>query len=598
VTKASQSISSEITFDKLVRTLLAVVLEQGGAQRACLVLSQGGSLSIEAEAVLEKDGAVTCTFAALPVDSSQRIPASLLHYVQRTREHVILSDAAADAGKFSGDGHFARYGAKSVLCLPILRQAEVVALLYLENNLLAGAFTPDRLVALSLLATQAAISLEKAQLLDKEQAARVAAEAAERRSAFVAEAGALLSESLDYTETLAGLARLCVRSISDWCVIDVVEGEEIRRISGAHKDPTKEPLLEELRRRHPPRWDSPHPASRVLRTGEPLLFPELSDDIMGSLVEGDEHRRLTRELGARSSIIVPLIARGQTVGALSVVSATPGRRYGAVDLELVQEVARRAAVGIDNARLYREAQEAIGVRDEFLTVASHELNTPVTSLKLTLQSMARAIESGRAVDPQSMGRLVGRALRQATRLARLNEGLLDVSQIHAGQLPLELEPVDLAPLIRHAVDQFKPELAQARCSIDIQEGHHVVGFWDRARIGQILTNLLANAIKFGAGKPVEIVSCEERQIARILVKDHGIGIDPDRRDMIFERFERAASQNYGGLGLGLYISRRIAEAHGGTIRVQSEIGAGSTFTVELPCAGPAPSDEREARTGG
>jgi signal transduction histidine kinase len=601
VTKASQTISSEIVFDNLVRTLLTVVLEQGGAQRACLVLCQGVSLSIEADAALDEQGTVTCTLGPLQVDSSQRIPTSLVHYVQRTKERVILGNAAADAGKFSGDEHFTRYGPKSVLCMPILRQAEVVGLLYLENNLLAGAFTPDRLVALSLLATQAAISLEKAQLLGKEQAARAAAEAAraaaeaaraaaeaaERRATFIAEAGALLSESLDYKETLARLTRLCVRSISDWCVIDIVEGEEIRRISGAHADPAKEPLLEEFQRRYPARWDSPHPATTVLRTGEPLLFPELSDEVIRKLVVDDEHLRLSRELGARSSMIVPLVAHGQTLGVLSVVSSAPGRRYGRADLELVEEVARRAAIAIDNARLYRKTQEALRVRDEFLTVASHELNTPMTSLSLSLESIARALQSGRSCDPQAMGRLIERALRQATRLTRLNTELLDVSRIHAGRLPLELVDVDLGEVVRDVIGQFKPDLARAGCSVSMRDGDGIMGLWDRSRVDQIVTNLLANAIKFGAGKPIEIFLGEEAGTARLAVRDHGIGIDPAQQEQIFERFERAVSdRHYGGLGLGLYISRRLAEAHGGAIRVQSAPGAGATFTVELPCAGP------------
>ncbi len=140
-----------------------------------------------------------------------------------------------------------------------------MGLLYLENNLLEGAFTPERLTALSLLATQAAISLENARLLSKEQAARTAAEAAERRAAFLAEAGEILSGSLDYGETLSRLARLSVRSLCDWCIIDVVEGGATRRAAWAHRDPAKESLLEELRRRYPPGRDSPHPAARVLQ---------------------------------------------------------------------------------------------------------------------------------------------------------------------------------------------------------------------------------------------------------------------------------------------------------------------------------------------
>ncbi|MDC3962072.1 AAA family ATPase [Polyangium jinanense] len=594
VTKASQTISNEIVLDKLVRTLLEVVLEQGGAQRACLILCQGQSLSIEAEAALEEKGEGTSFRKTSPVDVSQRVPVSLVHYVQRTRERVILGDASSDAGKFSGDDYFARHKPKSVLCMPILRPAEVVHFLYLENNLLAGAFTPDRLVALSLLATQAAISLEKALLHGKEQAARAAAEEAERRAAFLAETGAILSESLDYEETFARLGRLCVRSLCDWCVIDILEREEIRRISGAHKDPAKEPLLEELKQRYPPRMDSPHPAAMVLRTGKALLLPELSMEDIRATCDDDAHAGLIRALGTRTGLAVPLVARGQTLGVLSMASCAPGRRYGDADLTLVQEVARRAATAIDNARLYRKTQEAIRVRDEFLSVASHELNTPLTSLTLTLQSMSRAIQLGRFSDGQAVGKLIERALRQGTRLARLNDDLLDVTRIHAERLPLEPEDVDLGVLTHNVVEQFTLDLERARCALSVRDSAPIMGHWDRSRVEQIVTNLLANAIKFGAGKPIEISLGKEAGTAWLAVADHGIGIDPARQGRIFERFERAVSKNYGGLGLGLYISRRIAEAHGGTLRVQSEPGVGATFTLELPCAGPPPSGGPQA----
>ncbi|WP_434044060.1 MULTISPECIES: AAA family ATPase [Sorangium] len=588
VIKASQTISSEIVLDQLLRTLLAVVLEQGGAQRACLFLCQGERMTMEAEATLEGKGAASILLAPSLDDSSwQRVPGSLVHYVQRTKERVILHDAAADAAKFSGDDYFTRTRCRSVLCVPILRQARVAGLLYLENNLLAGAFTSDRLNALSLLASQAAISLENARLLSKEQAARTAAESAERRAAFLAEAGGILSASLDYGETLSRVARLSVLTLCDWCAIDIVEGGEIRRLSWAHRDPAKEPLIEELERRYPSRWESRRPALRVLRTGEPLLLPEISDEVLREHCEHAGDERLLREIGTRSAVIVPLVARGQPIGALTVASSAPGRRYGDADLDLVQELARRAAIAIDNSRLYRAAYEAVRARDEFLTVATHELNTPMTSLLLTLEAMDRGVRSGRPWDPRAAGRQVDRALRQATRVIRLNSELLDVSRINAARLRLDVAEVDLGEVVRDVLARFKLDLARAGCPVSLREGGRIVGLWDGSRVDQIVSNLLANAIKFGAGKPVEISVAEGAGTARLSVRDHGIGIDPARQERIFERFERAVSdRHYGGLGLGLYISRSIAEAHGGSIRVQSAPGAGATFIVELPRAGP------------
>ncbi|XXX82648.1 ATP-binding sensor histidine kinase [Sorangium sp. So ce134] len=587
VIKASQAISSEIVHDELLCTLLTAVLEQGGAQRACLVLVQDERLCIEAEATHGESGAARIVLPRSTEHVCDRVPASLVRYVHRTKERVILGHAAADAGKFSGDGYFARSRPSSVLCMPILRQAEVAGLLYLENNLLAGAFTPDRLTSLSLLATQAAISLENARLLASEHGARTEAEAAERRAAFLAEAGEILSGSLDYAETLARVARLSVRSLCDWCLIDVVEGGETRRICWAHRDPAKERLLVELARRYPPGRDSPHPSARVLRDGEPLLMPEFPEETLRRYCDDDGHATLIRELGTHSFISVPLVARGQPIGVLSVVSSAPGRSYGEADLELVQEVARRAAIAIDNARLYRAAQEAVRARDEFLTVATHELNTPMTSLTLTLEAVRRAIEPGRRWEPQAMGRKVDRALRQAARLTRLHNELLDVSRNQADRLSLEVVQVDLGAVVNDVIARLKLDLARAGCSVSLRDSGRIVGLWDRARIDQIVTNLLANAMKFGAGKPVEIVVSEEAGTARLAVMDQGIGIDPARQEQIFERFGRAVSdRHYGGLGLGLYISRRIADAHGGSIRVRSAPGAGATFLVELPCAGP------------
>jgi PAS domain S-box-containing protein len=431
------------------------------------------------------------------------------------------------------------------------------------------------------------VEAERELFLAKEQAARAAAEEAKSRAAFLAEAGALLAESLDYEETLERLARLCVRSIADWCVIDVLEGRQIRRLGGAHADPAKEPLLRELQRRYPPRWDSPHPSARVLRSSEPVLIPEAFDDEIRSFCEDEEHARLIRELGTRSALAVPLVARGRTLGVISLCSASPGRRYGRADLELAQELARRAAMAVDNAGLYREAQEAIRLRDEFLSVASHELYTPITSLMLSLEAMLPAARTGQALDPRAMHKLLDLSSRQGRRLIRLIGDLLDVSRIETGRLVLDLADVELGALVRDVVERLEPDLARSRCSLSVRASAPVTGRWDRSRVDQVVTNLLSNAMKFGSEKPIEISIGAEGGIARLVVTDRGIGISPARQARVFQRFERAApAAHYGGLGLGLYISRRIVEAHGGSIRVESEPVAGSTFTVELPCAGP------------
>jgi signal transduction histidine kinase len=272
---------------------------------------------------------------------------------------------------------------------------------------------------------------------------------------------------------------------------------------------------------------------------------------------------------------------------LSLVSSVRGR-YGRADLELAEEVARRAAVAIDNARLYRASQEAVRARSEFLTVAAHELNTPVTSLMLAVQSLRQAAPSGRLTDPQVLERMLALVARQATRLTRLTNDLLDVSRIEAGRLELEVGDVELGALVREVVERFEVDLVRSRCAISMGDGAPVVGRWDRSRVDRVVTNLLSNAIKFGAGKPIDIRVSAARGVATLVVRDRGIGIAPEQRDRIFGRFERAVSErHYGGLGLGLYICRRIVEDHGGSIRVESRPGAGSTFIVELPSAVPS-----------
>jgi predicted ATPase/signal transduction histidine kinase len=587
VVKASQTISGEFILDKLVRTLLQVVLEHGGGQAGYLIFVRGAELTIEAQATLGESGVATTILPSTPVVSSLLVPASIVQYVRRTKERVILDDAA-EAAEFSSDPYITRRRPRSVLCLPIIRQAEVAALLYLENNLTVGAFTADRLVVLELLASQAAISLDSAQLLSREQAGRAAAEEAERRSSFLAQASPLLAESLDYEHVLTQLTRLVVRFFADWSVVDLLENAHIRRLTGATRDASKEKLLEELRERYPPRWEAPHPSVEVLRSGEPLLLSELDDEALRRYCVDERHFEILVELGARAGLVVPLVARGQTLGALSMGSAAPGRRYGPADLELARELSHRAALAIDNARLYRDAQEAIRLRDDFISVASHELNTPLTSLMLSLQSLLK-FPAERRLESATMNSFFQLMVRQGSRLTRLVGELLDVSRIQANMLLLQLEEgVDLVEIVQDVVSRSRPDLERAACPLTVHGPAHVFGRWDRSRLEQVITNLLSNAIKFGARNPIEITLAEEAGFARISVTDHGMGIAPSQQQQLFGRFTRGVSaEHYGGLGLGLYITRRIVEAHGGSIKVESQPGAGATFTVHIPSVPPA-----------
>ncbi|MCY1064617.1 AAA family ATPase [Nannocystis sp. RBIL2] len=586
VVKASQTISRELVVEQLVRTLLAVVLEQSGAQAAYLLFARGDALSLAARATVDEHGVDATLLPAQPLGpASTQVPAAIVRYALRTREPVRLDDAAASP-VFAADPYVAARKPRSVLCLPLVRQHQVVALLYLENDLATGVFTPERLGALELLAAQAAISLDNARLLQRERATRAATEAAERRAAFLAEAGALLSESLDWEQTMTRIGRLSVRMLADWCVIDVIsETGEIRRIAGAHADAAKEPALLELQARYPPRIDSVHPAAYVLRTGRPLLLSELSDALIRSLTIDARHARLLAVLGTRTAVSVPLAARGQTLGVLTLGSAAVGRRYGATDLALAEELARRAALSLDNARLYREAQAAIRLREEFVMVASHELNTPVAAMELAIQKLLR--DKRVTAWPEDVRRMLGVVERQGWQLTHLVAQMLDVARIHAGQMLLVLADVDLAAVVRAVAERLAERFERARCPLSLQAVTSVVGRWDRGRLEQALTCLLDNALKFGAGKPIEVEVARRGANGRLVVRDHGIGLAPDQLPRIFRRFEHAASPlQYGGLGLGLFIVREIVSALGGQVDVESAVGVGSTFAVELPRAGP------------
>ncbi|HEX5751485.1 MAG TPA: ATP-binding protein [Archangium sp.] len=418
---------------------------------------------------------------------------------------------------------------------------------------------------------------------------------AEQMQHFLIEASTQLAELLDETRTLERVARLAIPQLGQWCVVDRVDDAgQLHRAAWVHQEPARQELLRELAELDPPDWSSSQPTVRVLGTGGPLLGDEALAALRHAGDSGARYPELLRRLGTRTAIALPISVRGRTLAALLLVSDTPGFQYGPHELALAGELARRASVAMDNARLYRQSQEAVRLREDFLSVASHELHTPLTPLRLHLQTLQRALAaSGDGVGTGRLMPKVDKALAQVRRLSQLVDDLLDVSRLTSGRLRLRLEPVDLVELTRDLAERFSEQARAAGCTLRVTTEGPTTGQWDRMRLEQVLTNLITNALKYGVDHPVELHVSSAGGRARWSIRDHGIGIAPEDLERIFGRFERAVStRQYGGLGLGLYISREIARAFGGDIHVESQPGAGAVFTLELPLE-PA----RDAREG-
>lgn len=274
-----------------------------------------------------------------------------------------------------------------------------------------------------------------------------------------------------------------------------------------------------------------------------------------------------------------------TVVFVEVTSALVPWDSGRALLVVLRDITRRKQVEEQRAQLYREAEESIRARDEFLSIASHELKTPLTSLTLQLQGLVRKAQKDSALS-NKIAPTLEVAIRQTGRLGALIDDLLDVSRITQGRLVLTFEDVDLTATVRDVVERMQQMAMRAGCEIRLHACGAVAGRWDRARLEQVAENLLSNAIKYGAGGPIDVeVRATMDEKALFSVRDRGIGISPEDQSRIFGQFERAVSvSQFGGFGLGLWIARRIVEAHGGVIAVESAPGEGSTFVVTLPRA--------------
>jgi len=451
----------------------------------------------------------------------------------------------------------------------------------------ARPFVGDERPFLVTLAHHAALALDRARLFEE-------AERVQASLRFLSEASGVLAGSLDYDETLATVARLAVPWLADWASIDMLKPDgTFRRVAVAHVDPTKVHLAWELSRRQPANSRDSTGTANVVRTGKPEVFAEISDDLHEQAISDAEVLNIVRALGLVSSICIPLNVGGRPVGAITLVSAESQRHFGASDLALAEELARRASMAIDNARAYREAQDANRLKDDFLATMSHELRTPLNAI-LGWSTMLRTrpgIDVKKALETIE---------RNARAQVRLIDEVLEISRIMTGKLRLDLQSIDLAAVFRASVDVVAPSALAKGIVLDVHATEPCPFYGDSIRLQQVFWNLLSNAIKFTPkGGHVEARLERSGSQVELTVADNGRGIRSDFLPVMFQRFRQADSsttRTEGGLGIGLAIVGHLVELHGGTVKAHSAgEGRGATFSVVLPIRALTIEEPRSAR---
>jgi signal transduction histidine kinase len=454
-------------------------------------------------------------------------------------------------------------------------------------------FAPDERTFMTLAAGECAQALERARLHGMSMDALVRAGFAERRLAFLADASARLAVSLDYRGALRSVARQVVPELADWCLVHVHDDAGVLQlVEVAHTDPAREQACRALELRRPG-ISALRDLADVGASHEPVLLTSVEQaDVLAAAADDEQLRHLT-SLEIRSQLIAPVCPGGECCGTLTLIASAPaGRSFGAADATLAAELARRAGYAIANARLYQAAQHASDAKSNFLAVISHELRTPLNAIIGYTDLMLLGIPT--ELSPQ-LRRQAERIRLASDGLLRLVEEVLSFSRIEAGREVLRLSPVDLSALLHAAVALVAPQAADKSLDIDLElPAEPIMLISDEHKIRQVVTNLLSNAVKFTDQGSVRVRVERAGDAVRVQVCDTGVGIAAEHLERIFEPFwqvEHPSTRRFGGTGLGLGVARKIAHLLEGQLHVQSAVGQGSVFTLELPLRAGIPSPE-------
>ena len=420
--------------------------------------------------------------------------------------------------------------------------------------------------------------------LVREQAARGAAEESARRLRYLLESTTTLASSLDQAAILTALPAMCVAEIADWAVVYSADAMGVvKRREVAHRDPSKAPLVRELQNSSIDP-DSPHPVLETLRTRKAILLKTFGEAGLTALTISDRQAAIARELSVASLMVVPMVARDRALGAIALISSDASRPFSDQDLALAQDIATRAALAIDNARLYEEARKANQTKTDFLAVVSHDLRTPLNAIMGYAELLMMGIPE--PVPPAASERL-HRVQTSAKHLLYLLDELLDFARLDSGKETLHVQEIDLNDVVRDVAAVIEPLVTKRGLEFGVTLPSHPLRLQtDPDKLRQVLLNLLGNSVKYTDRGRVQLeVSEGAHGAAYIRVSDTGVGIAEHHLTDIFEPFwqvDETQRQREGGTGLGLSVVQRLVRLLGGDVSVESELGRGSTFSVVLP----------------